>query len=136
MWLAIQEAGKCKPTLAPAVGAVLAARDFVVCGHRGEENDRDHAEFTILHTKTAGLPLIEAELYVTMEPCSERAVGCATCCDIIVRRQIERVWIGILNPDPKFSGNGLATLRNAGVEVQFFPKSFAPALRAARTGPA
>ncbi|MNP64877.1 Riboflavin biosynthesis protein RibD [compost metagenome] len=54
--------------------------------------------------------------YVTLEPCSfhGRTPSCATA---LIKRGIKRVFVAMLDPDPRNAGAGIALLEQAGIEV-------------------
>lgn len=57
-----------------------------------------------------------ATAYVTLEPCSHfgRTPPCALA---LVKAQVARVVIGMTDPNPAVSGNGIRILQEAGIEV-------------------
>src|SRR5204863_9250977 len=80
-----------------------------------------------------------ATLYCTLGPCSH--VGrTGPCADAIVTAGVSRVVVGVVDPDPHVSGQGLARLRQAGVEVSVGVEAgavqdqLAPYLKHRRTG--
>jgi pyrimidine deaminase RibD-like protein len=106
----------------PHVGAVLVSG----CNSFSQEHmPTGHAEFLLLsgldEEVTAG-----ADLYTTLEPCTFRGInpdGTAkiSCADLIVKKKIARVVIGMLDPNPYILGNGVLQLREHGIEVGLFP---------------
>ena len=113
--LARRGSGKVSPN--PLVGAVVV-KDGRVLGegfHRayGEK----HAETRAI--ESAIEPVAGADLYCTLEPC------CFTgpekhqppCTDLIIRSGIRKVFIAMLDPNPKVRGKGVEILRQKGVEV-------------------
>ena len=74
-----------------------------------------HAEVAALHA--AGPWAESATLYVTLEPCAHHG-RTPPCTDAIVAAGIRRVVVGIEDPDHQVSGRGIATLRQAGIEVE------------------
>lgn len=62
-------------------------------------------------------------LYTTMEPCSERLSGNLPCVNRVLRLagRIQRVYVGVLEPDKFVTNTGITTLRNAGIEVVHIP---------------
>jgi diaminohydroxyphosphoribosylaminopyrimidine deaminase / 5-amino-6-(5-phosphoribosylamino)uracil reductase len=57
-------------------------------------------------------------LYITLEPCvCFDGKKTPPCVDIIVERGIKTVVIGMLDPDPRVSGRGVAFLRGHGIQV-------------------
>jgi pyrimidine deaminase RibD-like protein len=125
MSIAIQLARLCKSESSakepkPLVGAVLV-ENMVILGKafRGELSPGEHAEFTLLQKK---LPenthrAAGTTLYTTLEPCTTRGPGKTPCVDHILGRKIQRVVIGILDPNHKIRGEGIWLLRERGVDV-------------------
>ena len=74
-----------------------------------------HAEIVAL--EAAGASARGATMVVTLEPCAHHG-RTPPCVDAIVDAGIARVVVGIEDPDPNVSGNGIARLRAAGVEVE------------------
>jgi diaminohydroxyphosphoribosylaminopyrimidine deaminase/5-amino-6-(5-phosphoribosylamino)uracil reductase len=73
-----------------------------------------HAEIAAL--EAAGASALGATLYTTLEPCCH--IGrTGPCTDAIVAAGVGRVVVGVVDPDPRVSGRGIALLREAGVEV-------------------
>jgi diaminohydroxyphosphoribosylaminopyrimidine deaminase/5-amino-6-(5-phosphoribosylamino)uracil reductase len=105
----------------PRVGAVLVSGDQFFSQ---EHTLMGHAEYLLLdrlgEDVTSG-----AILYTTLEPCTFRGVdrnGVAktSCADLIVRKRIASVVIGMLDPNPYILGNGVLQLREHGIEVGLF----------------
>ncbi|MBV6632745.1 MAG: bifunctional diaminohydroxyphosphoribosylaminopyrimidine deaminase/5-amino-6-(5-phosphoribosylamino)uracil reductase RibD [Alphaproteobacteria bacterium] len=104
--------GQCWPN--PAVGCVIV-RDSVTVG-RGwtQPSGRPHAEVVAL--TQAGDEAQGATAYVTLEPCAHYGKT-PPCCDALIAAGVKRVVVAIEDPDPRVNGRGIATLREAGVEV-------------------
>jgi len=124
MKLAVEEARKSKAEDVrphPSVGAVVVKDGQILAtAHRGELSDGDHAEFTALEKKLSDATLIGATVYATLEPCTSRNHPKVPCARRLVERKIAHVYIGMLDPNPDIQGNGVWTLRDAGIHVQFF----------------
>ncbi|MGB7555322.1 MAG: bifunctional diaminohydroxyphosphoribosylaminopyrimidine deaminase/5-amino-6-(5-phosphoribosylamino)uracil reductase RibD [Candidatus Korobacteraceae bacterium] len=100
----------------PCVGAVLVDAKGKVAG-RGTHTyeGRKHAE--ILALDAAGDRTPGATLYVNLEPCSH--VGrTGPCADAVIAAGVKRVFVAMRDPNPAVAGQGLARLRDAGIEVQ------------------
>ncbi len=99
----------------PPVGAVCV-REGVILGEGAHQKaGTPHAEVHALracHEDPAG-----ATLYVTLEPCSTTG-RTPPCCELICAKQLKRVVIGCLDPNPKHAGRGVTLLREAGIEVE------------------
>lgn len=107
-----RELGSAWPN--PAVGAVLV-KDGVIVG-RGwtQAGGRPHAETEAL--RRAGAEAKGASLYVTLEPCSHHGKT-PPCVDAIIAAGVARVVTTMWDPNPAVAGEGLARLREAGIEV-------------------
>jgi diaminohydroxyphosphoribosylaminopyrimidine deaminase/5-amino-6-(5-phosphoribosylamino)uracil reductase len=116
MQLAIEQAStvRTRTTPNPWVGAVVT-RDGVVVGTGATQPPGGaHAEVDAL--TMAGDAAAGATLVVTLEPCAHHG-RTPPCLDAIVRAGIERVVVGVLDPDPLVAGRGIEALRHAGVDV-------------------
>lgn len=127
MRLAIAEAGKSiveDHGVHPFVGAVIADGDgqVIASAYRGETGSGRHAEFIVLSkVEKINANLTEAELFVTLEPCTARGPGKIPCAERIVGSGIRRVHIGMLDPNPQILGRGETALRWKGIDVERFP---------------
>ncbi|MFM7083704.1 MAG: bifunctional diaminohydroxyphosphoribosylaminopyrimidine deaminase/5-amino-6-(5-phosphoribosylamino)uracil reductase RibD [Hyphomicrobium sp.] len=102
----------------PSVGAVIANEKTKEVISRGwtQKGGRPHAETEAL--RNAGTAAADATLYVTLEPCAHFGVT-PPCVDAIISSKIKRVVVALMDPDPRTSGSGLQTLRNANIDVCF-----------------
>ena len=99
----------------PLVGAVVV-RDGEVVGEgwhvrRGEP----HAEANAL--REAGDRSRGATMYVSLEPCTHHG-STPPCVDAILDAGVERVVVGVRDPNPNVTGGGVEHLREAGVDVE------------------
>jgi diaminohydroxyphosphoribosylaminopyrimidine deaminase/5-amino-6-(5-phosphoribosylamino)uracil reductase len=98
----------------PQVGCVVV-RDGVVVGEGAHLYEQfDHAEVVAL--KQAGELARGATAYVTLEPCSHHG-RTGPCAEALIAAGVARVVAATVDPNPLVSGEGIARLRNAGVEV-------------------
>ncbi len=96
----------------PMVGAVIV-RDGEVLGSGAHvKAGAAHAEIVALEDVDAS----GATAYVTLEPCSHHG-RTPPCAPALVDAGITRVVVAMLDPDPRVSGDGVAQLRAAGIEV-------------------
>lgn len=99
----------------PRVGCVIV-RDgqCIATGTHWRAGER-HAEIEALHiARERGRG---ATAYVTLEPCAHFG-RTPPCADALIEAGIRRVVIGMVDPDPRVSGQGIARLRSAGMEVR------------------
>jgi diaminohydroxyphosphoribosylaminopyrimidine deaminase/5-amino-6-(5-phosphoribosylamino)uracil reductase len=77
----------------------------------------DHAEIVALkQAATRGLSTTGATAYVTLEPCSHHG-RTGPCADALITAGIARCVIATQDPNPRVSGQGIAKLRAAGIEI-------------------
>ena len=110
--------------ISPKVGAVVVNKDgeFLAQAHRGEDHDhKDHAEFYALEKKLGSETLADATVFTTLEPCFERSEAKTACARRLVARRVNRVVIGMLDPDPSVHGKGQLFLLDNRIDVQNFP---------------
>ncbi len=120
LWLAAATAGLASPN--PQVGCVLTrqrqgSRPMVIGQGAHLYELRDHAEIVALKNAAArGISPRGATAYVTLEPCSHHG-RTGPCADALIAAGITRAVVATTDPNPLVSGQGIAKLRNAGVEV-------------------
>ena len=98
----------------PKVGAVIV-KDGQIIG------EGYHVECGQMHAERCAISSLRdsaegATMYVTMEPCCHYGKT-PPCTEAIIENEISRVIIGSRDPNPKVSGKGAQTLRDAGIEV-------------------
>ncbi|MDR0831503.1 MAG: hypothetical protein LBM99_01250 [Bacillales bacterium] len=105
----------------PFVGAVLLFKDGTMIGaHRGEYDNGDHAEFTLLRKKCQTKVVEDTVIFATLEPCFQRHFPKVSCAQRIIDRRIKEVYIGIDDPDPSVSGRGKKLLEDSGIKIHYF----------------
>ena len=103
----------------PRVGCVLTGGDGEVLGKgHTQQAGGPHAEIMALRDAAARGNSVEgATAYVTLEPCSHHG-RTGPCCDALTAAGISKVVVSIEDPNPLVSGQGIARLRAAGIEVE------------------
>ncbi len=111
--LARQGEGRTAPN--PPVGAVIVSQGRVVGEGFHPAAGEPHAEIFAL--RQAADHALGATLYVTLEPCSHQG-RTPPCADALIAAGIERVFVGIQDPNPQVAGRGIERLRRAGIRVE------------------
>jgi diaminohydroxyphosphoribosylaminopyrimidine deaminase/5-amino-6-(5-phosphoribosylamino)uracil reductase len=119
--LATETIGLASPN--PQVGCVLVRAapqgdSLKIIGEGAHLYDnRDHAEIVALkQAATRGFSTKGATAYVTLEPCSHHG-RTGPCADALIAAGITRCVIATQDPNPQVSGQGIAKLRAANIEV-------------------
>jgi diaminohydroxyphosphoribosylaminopyrimidine deaminase/5-amino-6-(5-phosphoribosylamino)uracil reductase len=102
----------CRPN--PWVGAVVVAADGRRFSGFTQPVGQAHAEVQALHA--AGSAAHGATLFVTLEPCNHHG-RTPPCTEAIIAAGVTRVVVGVLDPDSRVAGAGVARLRDAGIRV-------------------
>ena len=111
--LALLAEGMTSPN--PLVGAVVLNSGGKLVGegfHSGAGNA--HAEIEAL--AQAGYKSVNGTIVVTLEPCCHQGLT-PPCTEAIIKAGLKRVVVGMVDPDPRVSGNGISRLRDSGIEV-------------------
>jgi diaminohydroxyphosphoribosylaminopyrimidine deaminase/5-amino-6-(5-phosphoribosylamino)uracil reductase len=136
--VALGESVRTETSPNPWVGAVVVpAGDDPVTEGATQPPGGPHAEAVAL--ELAGSSARGATVYVTLEPCAHHG-RTPPCADALIEAGVARVVVGVLDPDPRVAGAGMARLRQRGIEVVLGPgagavtASLRPYLVQRRTG--
>lgn len=111
--IAQQGTGFVEPN--PTVGAVIVDKDLrLIADGFHQRCGEAHAEVNAI--AAAGHNTQAAQLFVTLEPCSHHGKT-PPCADAVIAAGFRRVVIGCEDPAPHTAGQGIAKLRDAGIEV-------------------
>lgn len=104
---------KCLPN--PPVGCVLVRDNAVISQGYTQPPGLHHAEAMALGNVSGDCSGVTA--FVTLEPCSfhGRTPSCALA---LISSGVEKVFVAMLDPDPRNSGAGIKMLQNAGITVE------------------
>ena len=116
MKIAVAQAKKARGRVSPnpLVGAVVVKGGKIVGLGYHRRAGSPHAEINAL--AKAGRNARNADLYVTLEPCCHYG-RTPPCVDTIIDRGIKRVIIGMVDPNPRVAGKGIACLKEAGIAI-------------------
>src|SRR5512135_1975292 len=115
MALELAQLGRGTASPNPMVGAVVVKDDKVVGKGFHKRPGTPHGEAIAL--QKAGEKAQGATLYVNLEPCCHRDKLTPPCTDAVLKSGVKRVVVGMIDPNPKVSGQGVVLLGEAGVEV-------------------
>lgn len=113
-------AGQVSPN--PMVGAVLVRHGEVIAENYHRQYGQGHAEALLVHDVCtrfgdhASAIFKESTLYVSLEPCAHHGKT-PPCASLIAEKGIKQVVVGCGDPFARVNGQGIALLRQAGVEV-------------------
>lgn len=110
--LAKQALGQTAPN--PLVGAVVVQNGQIVGEGFHPKAGQPHAEVFAL--RAAGALAAGATVYVNLEPCSHYG-RTPPCANALIEAKVARVVVGMVDPDPRVAGSGIARLREAGIET-------------------
>lgn len=102
--------GKVFPN--PPVGAVVVNDNKIIGEGSHEYYGGPHAEVNALDSVSTNF----STLYVTLEPCNHQGKT-PPCTDKIIEKNIRRVVIGSIDPDPKMKGKSIKLLTDMGIKV-------------------
>ncbi len=112
--LAINGMGSVSPN--PMVGSVLVYNGEIIGEGFHRQYGGPHAEVHAIQSVKDRSLLSKCTLYVNLEPCSHHGKT-PPCADLIIESGIKDVVIACQDVNPKVAGNGILTLRNAGINV-------------------
>ncbi|WP_276202401.1 bifunctional diaminohydroxyphosphoribosylaminopyrimidine deaminase/5-amino-6-(5-phosphoribosylamino)uracil reductase RibD [Ruegeria marisrubri] len=104
--------GTCWPN--PAVGCVIVRDGRIVGRGWTQPGGRPHGETQAL--AQAGEAARGATAYVSLEPCAHHGKT-PPCAEALIAAGVARVVCAVEDSDPRVAGQGIAMLRDAGVEV-------------------
>ena len=101
----------------PQVGCVLVRNGEIFAEGAHIYANFDHAEIAALkQAATRGISTQGATAYVTLEPCSHHG-RTPPCANSLIEAGIARCVIATQDPNPRVSGQGIARLRAANIDV-------------------
>ncbi|MDX1684667.1 MAG: bifunctional diaminohydroxyphosphoribosylaminopyrimidine deaminase/5-amino-6-(5-phosphoribosylamino)uracil reductase RibD [Saprospiraceae bacterium] len=103
----------------PTVGAVIVYNGEIIGEGYHRVFGRSHAEINALNhvSEEKKKRIAGSTMYVSLEPCSHHGQT-PPCADAIIDAGIQKVVIGILDPNPRVNGKGVKKMLEAGIYVK------------------
>ena len=98
----------------PRVGCVIVHGDNVVGSGFHAQYGGNHAEVEAI--RVAGYLSEGSTVYVNLEPCCHLGKT-PPCTNLLIKHKVKRVVIAMQDPNPLVAGQGIARLKEAGIEV-------------------
>src|SRR6185312_6903458 len=112
--LAAKGLGNVAPN--PMVGCVIVHNNVIIGEGYHQKYGEAHAEVNAIASVVNKNLLAESTVYVSLEPCSHYGKT-PPCSDLLIEHKVKRVVVACLDTNPLVAGEGIAGLRNAGIEV-------------------
>ena len=112
--LSVEHKYKTKPN--PVVGALLYASGKIVSSGAHEYFGGPHAEVNCIEKVDPDIKKEELTLFCTLEPCNHTGKT-PPCTEKIISSGIKKIVIGVVDPNPLVSGQGIKKLKDAGIDV-------------------
>lgn len=114
--LDLAELGRGYVSPNPMVGCVIVHEDVIIGEGWHKKYGEAHAEVNAVNAVEDKGLLKNSTVYVSLEPCSH--VGkTPPCADLLIKHQVKKVVISVLDTNPLVAGKGIEKLRAAGTEV-------------------
>ncbi|MDD3419068.1 MAG: bifunctional diaminohydroxyphosphoribosylaminopyrimidine deaminase/5-amino-6-(5-phosphoribosylamino)uracil reductase RibD [Candidatus Gastranaerophilales bacterium] len=106
--------GKVSPN--PMVGAIVLDKDGNIVGE-GYHPKYGEAHAEVFALNQAGEKAKGGTIIVNLEPCSYHGKT-PPCADLIIEKGIKKLIVGMIDPNPIVSGNGIKKCQESGIEVE------------------
>lgn len=113
--LAVNGLGSVSPN--PLVGCVVVCDNKMIGEGWHMQYGGPHAEVNAINSVLDKPALRDSVVYVTLEPCSHYGKT-PPCADLLIQCKVKRAIICNADVNPLVSGQGVAKLRNAGIDVE------------------
>lgn len=113
--ISLAKTGQFTTSPNPNVGCVITSEqgDILAEGAHYQAGE-NHAEINAL--SQLGMVAKDCTVYVSLEPCSHYG-RTPPCCDALIRAQVKRVVIAMVDPHERVAGRGIQRMRDAGIQV-------------------
>lgn len=100
----------------PLVGSVIVYEGKIIGEGWHQKSGNPHAEVNAIQSVKNKELLSKSTIYINLEPCSHHGKT-PPCADLIIRKQIKNVVIGIIDYNSKVHGKGVERLKYHGCNV-------------------
>jgi diaminohydroxyphosphoribosylaminopyrimidine deaminase/5-amino-6-(5-phosphoribosylamino)uracil reductase len=97
------------------VGCAIVKGDRIIGEGFHKQFGGPHAEVNAINSATEDVE--GADVYINLEPCNYFGKT-PPCTDLLIARQVRKVYVAMLDPNPRVNGKGLKQLTDAGIEVE------------------
>ena len=112
--LSVEHKHTTKPN--PVVGALLYTNGKIVSSGAHEYFGGPHAEVNCIDKVDPDIKKEDLTLFCTLEPCNHTGKT-PPCTEKIISSGIKKIVIGVVDPNPLVSGQGIKKLKDAGIDV-------------------
>ena len=98
----------------PRVGCVIARSGEIIAEGWTQQAGNAHAEIHAL--EKINFSCKDADVYVTLEPCSHTG-RTGPCVDALIAAKPKRIFVAMRDPNPIVNGRGIKKLQDQGIEV-------------------
>ncbi len=112
--IALGEMGRISAPPNPWVGCVIVKNAKIIGEGYHKGPGQPHAEREAFYSSKVSVE--GGDVYVTLEPCCHYG-NTPPCVDLLIQHKVRRVYVALVDPDPRVSGKGMAALRKAGILV-------------------
>jgi diaminohydroxyphosphoribosylaminopyrimidine deaminase/5-amino-6-(5-phosphoribosylamino)uracil reductase len=109
--------GKYTATPNPCVGCVIVRDNKIIGEGWHQKAGSAHAEINAIENAGGEAAVNGATIYLTLEPCHHFG-RTPPCVDTLIRAQVARVIVAMVDPNPQVAGKSLEKLRAAGIATQ------------------
>ncbi|HUI31097.1 MAG TPA: bifunctional diaminohydroxyphosphoribosylaminopyrimidine deaminase/5-amino-6-(5-phosphoribosylamino)uracil reductase RibD [Candidatus Acidoferrales bacterium] len=111
----LAQKGKGSVSPNPLVGCVIVKNNGIIGeGYHSKYGDA-HAEVNAIRSSAESVE--GADVYVNLEPCNFFGKT-PPCTDLLIEKDVRKVFVAMLDPNPRVNGSGVKKLREAGIEVE------------------
>ncbi|NQU88598.1 MAG: bifunctional diaminohydroxyphosphoribosylaminopyrimidine deaminase/5-amino-6-(5-phosphoribosylamino)uracil reductase RibD [Mariniphaga sp.] len=100
----------------PMVGCVIVHKGKIIGEGYHQKCGDAHAEVNAINSVKNQNLLTESTLFVSLEPCAHQGKT-PPCTDLIIRKKIQNVVIGTIDPFSEVAGKGIEKFKNAGIDI-------------------